>query len=182
MRSSTPSKGLLQNLGRIQRLSFALNREKEKQLASVQQGAPNTGDESDPSEQINALFEMAETHRNTAFDALTAMHEELNAVLEPGSDVLSEDTAADELHDNAKEAMRAIKELRILFFSIIEHLQDLLEKQTQTRDETVAWGVDNYEKMIQSLLSLSPQQSGHAQRAQPVGSPSRTSGCGSNGS
>ena len=54
-----------------------------------------------------------------------------------------------------------------MFFSIVEHIQDL-GKQTQTRDTTVAAAIDDYDKMIQSLLTLSPDQGTHANRAQSL--------------
>src|SRR4029079_5232097 len=65
----------------------------------------------------------------------------------------------------AKDADAKLTELRKLFFSVIEHLQELIREQGETRDQTsAASGEDDFAR-APKLPGLVTRQDGHAELA-----------------
>ena len=62
----------------------------------------------------------------------------------------------------AGEAMTHIEELRRIFFSIIEHLKELLRNQTETHDSTGSASAGPEDQLPQALGPLVDAQKGHA--------------------
>jgi hypothetical protein len=68
----------------------------------------------------------------------------------------------------AKDADEKLSELRKLFFSVIEHLQELIREQGETRDQTsAASGEDDFTRGPK-LPGLITRQDGHAQMAKAI--------------
>jgi len=68
----------------------------------------------------------------------------------------------------AKDADAKLTELRKLFFSVIEHLQELIREQGETRDQTsAASGEDDFAR-APKLPGLVTRQDGHAELAKAI--------------
>jgi Ca-activated chloride channel homolog len=149
--------GLSDNQGRIDRLRGALVRAKEKQLAEQQQqGAPSPSDTGtpDPAAATEAVFADAEELREGISEALMDM----DMALGEGGD----------LSLPAAKALEGLSELQILFFSIVEHIQALLESQSVTRDGTAAAATDDYDQMLGELALIVPVQGEHQSKAKSI--------------
>ena len=146
------SKALNENISRVQRLKGALRREKEKQLQQVPQQEENQ--EEDPKENIEALFTNAEDLRTSVLRSL----EEMETSIENEEPVLVD----------AQQAQEDLQKLRVLFFSVVEHLKQLLEDEGTLRDETSALISDDYERMIDGLRLTLAEQQEYMQRAQAI--------------
>ena len=146
------SKSLGENISRLKRLEGALRREKSKQLEQLP--PQEEGSEEDPAENINALFGKAEELRSSVLNSLESM----KSAISEESPVLGHATTAQE----------DLQDLRILFFSVVEHLKQLLEEQGTLRDATSTLISDEYEIMLDGLgLTLTEQQE-HLQRAKAI--------------
>ena len=161
-RSNMINKGMEENEGRISRLQAALTREKakrEQQLQAAaaqaqQQGQAAPDPEQDPLAQNQALFEEAERLRSAAATALG----EMKAALLSSADPLPA----------AKQAQDQLHQLRILFFSIVEHMQELAQQQNNTRDKTSEAAAKDYEKLLEDLSLISPRQDEHLNQAKAL--------------
>ena len=146
------SKSLEENLSRVNRLKGALRREKEKQLQQVQ--PPEEGSQEDPREDIEALFARAEELRISVLGSLETME----------TSIQNEEPVL----EHATKAQEDLQQLRVLFFSVVEHLKQLLEDEGTLRDETSTLISGEYERMIDGLgLTLSDQH-GYMQKAQSI--------------
>jgi hypothetical protein len=142
--------GLQENISRIERLDGALRREKKKQLAQLP--PQEEGSEPDSSSvNIEEVFTRAEKLRGQVYDSLRSMEEAI-AVQEP-------------VVIQAEQAEASLQELRILFFSVVEHLKLLLEEQGTLRDESGVLLSDSYERMIEGLGMTIATQGVFAERA-----------------
>jgi hypothetical protein len=127
--------GLARNLDRFQRLSglFADELEILEAQAAAQQGQQPGADDHGGDGQ-KQLYAQAEVHRKAAAEA-TARLRKLAA------------TSAKETSATSAEARKELEELRRLFYSIIEHLKELHQRQTETHDSTAtAEEADDTEK------------------------------------
>lgn len=68
----------------------------------------------------------------------------------------------------ARDADAKLTELRKLFFSVIEHLQDLIREQGETRDQTSATNGEDDIMRAPKLPGLITRQEGHAQMARSI--------------
>lgn len=68
----------------------------------------------------------------------------------------------------AKAADAKLDELRRLFFSVIEHLQDLIRQQGETRDQTSAAHAEDDETRAPKLPNLSARQTQHDELAKAI--------------
>jgi hypothetical protein len=68
----------------------------------------------------------------------------------------------------AKQADDKLTELRKLFFSVIEHLQELIREQSETRDQTAAASGEDDFNRAPRLPGLIGRQEGHAQMARAI--------------
>jgi hypothetical protein len=83
---------------------------------------------------------------------------ELDGAIRANKDPLTPATAADAKLD----------ELRRLFFSVIEHLQDLIRQQGETRDQTSAAHGEDDESRAPKLPGLQSRQDQHGQLAKAI--------------
>lgn len=147
------SKALEENISRVKRLEGALRREKEKQLQQVSPQEEGS-EEADPKENIEALFTRAEELRGSVGTSLEAME----------TSIQNEEPVL----EHAQKAQEDLQQLRVLFFSVVEHLKQLLEDEGTLRDETSALISGEYDRMIDGLgLTLSEQQE-YMQRAEAI--------------
>ena len=107
---------LRQNQVRLTRLETLLNQEKNAALQEVQQTEVAEG-EPNPIEQLDQVYTMAQEQRQIALDALNRLSE----------DTTDRESALTEL-ETVKDAVR---QLRMLFFTLIEHLQDAAQQQEE---------------------------------------------------
>ncbi len=68
----------------------------------------------------------------------------------------------------AKAADAKLDELRRLFFSVIEHLQDLIRQQGETRDQTSAAHTEDDETRAPKLPGIASRQDQHGQLAKAI--------------
>lgn len=105
-------------------------------------------------QQVEAQFNQAESLREQAAVALVDAQRSLGTGTDPEA--------------KAKEADGKIEELRRIFFDIVEHLQELIRTQAETKDKTqAAVGKDQIE--LSSLLpAIIERQSQHRQMDQSI--------------
>ena len=172
-RSKETRDGLARNLARVTRLKDLIADEvlqlaaKEQQLAQ-QAAAPPAGAGSaaqapDPKQLEAAKQQLAEakaqlTHAEELRGQAQAKLVELDKAL----------TAAKDPQTPAKDAETRIEDLRKLFFSVIEHLQQLLRDQGETRDQTSAANADDQFTRDPKLPALISRQDGHGQMAKAI--------------
>jgi hypothetical protein len=105
-------------------------------------------------EQAKQQMTRAEELRGQAQTALAALDKTLSGTGDP--------------MPSAKDADAKLTELRKLFFSVIEHLQELIREQGETRDQTsAASGEDDFTRGPK-LPGLITRQDGHAQMAKAI--------------
>lgn len=149
-----------QNLDRLTRLGGLFEDEVsmlDAQAAQAAQGqAPGQGQQQLPPEQIEAArqqYLQAQGLRSQAEDALTR----LGAAMAAGNAAgITEARAA------SAQAMEHIEALRRLFFSIVEHLKELLQSQTNTHDQTGSAAAGPEEELAGRLRTLAEPQGQHA--------------------
>ena len=122
-----------QNQVRLERLETLLNQEKSAALQKVQQAEVPEGEPS-PIEQIEQVYTMAQQQRQIALDALNQLGEATG----------DQQSALNEL-DTVKDAVR---QLRLLFFTLIEHLQDAAQQQEELWQRTGTGATKPYEEMV----------------------------------
>ena len=135
------------NIRRVDRLSSLIAKEHAKitqeSAQAAQSGKPALSDEQQ--QQVQQQFEMAENLRKAAFQALENMHKIVAASSSPDdSDDSEEHTQSGgpvgkswtQLEGDALTAEQSLEQLRMLFFTIIEHIQELYRQQSKTLDST----------------------------------------------
>ncbi len=141
--------GVARNQGRLQRLgrlfedelaALALDAQTQQPQAQAQGQAPSP----EEAEQKKQMFQHAESLRKEALSALDRMNEQL-------------------AHEPAVAAKDKIEELRRLFYSIIEHLKELHQNQTETHDRTATAHAVTDEERASSVGPLADAQARHAQ-------------------
>jgi hypothetical protein len=145
-RSQQAADGLARNLARIARVQDLLVEEKEQRLAQAAQEEQ----QQDPA-QTEALFAQAEVLRAQALAALQELAggKGKRPPLEP-----------------ARDAEASLAELRKLFFDLIEHLQELIRVQGETRDDSAeASGLDDLGRapLLPGLIGRQGEHRGTAQ-------------------
>ncbi|WP_428096262.1 hypothetical protein [Candidatus Rariloculus sp.] len=138
------------NLDRLDRLEGLFADERaaaESEAATAEQGGQA---EAEGLQAVLERYDLAEQLRGTAAAAL----EDLSAVL---ADVVRGAEAAEPLGP-ATEALTSIEELRRLFFSVVEHLQELLAAQADTYDRTAALGISAAADELGAELGLAAER------------------------
>ena len=130
-----------ENRDRLQRM--------EGMLLEMVEQAPPEGEEGTPGER----YELAETLRGEALEALDAATRAL--VSGGGADI------------PAGLALERLEALRRLFFSIVEHLQELLAEQTNTHDQTATVQVEP--ETAPPLGFIAERQETHARTGAALG-------------
>jgi len=137
---------LEQNQVRLTRLETLLNQEKSTALQQAQQSETDTAQEGEvnPIEQIEQMYTMAQEQRQIALDALERVQ----------ADSTTLETALTEL-DVVNDAVR---QLRMMFFTLIEHLQDAAQQQEELWQRTGTNVVKPYEEMLLDIPVLTMEQ------------------------
>lgn len=105
-------------------------------------------------EQVKQQFEQAEVLRSAALEALTESQRVFVASGDPTAKL--------------QEADAKIEELRRMFFDLVEHLQELLREQSETRDRTAAAVGSSDLQMETTLPGFFERQSQHRQLDQSL--------------
>jgi hypothetical protein len=150
-----------QNLDRLTRLRGLFEDEVsvlDAQAAQAAQAAQGQGQGQGqmPPEQVEAAkqqYLQAQGLRSQAEDALTRLRTAMAAGNAAG---ITEARAA------SAQAMEHIEALRRLFFSIVEHLKELLQSQTNTHDQTGSAAAGPEEELAGRLRTLAEPQGQHA--------------------
>ena len=164
------------NTSRLTRLEGLLAEEAEAAAQASQDAAPE-GDEAEDRAQAREAeaqrHALAENLRAKAADGLADLRPEVTRLADGAGDVESARSAA-------ATTLDALKELRRLFFSIVEHLRELHADQTETHDTTAtvqfegshmrgagpsrspAEGSDSVENLPADLGYTAERQSAHA--------------------
>jgi hypothetical protein len=152
---------LAQNVARMPRIKELITDEIAKlnapQPAPGGQGsaAPPTDDQQEQQiEQQKQMLAQAETLRGEAEKLIAS----LDGAIKANKDPLTPAKAADAKLD----------ELRRLFFSVIEHLQELIRKQGETRDQTSAAHAEYDEERAPKLPGIAGRQDQHGQMAKAI--------------
>jgi len=148
--------GLERNLARITRVQALLVEEQAKRAAEAAQAATQ-----DP-----AADPQAAAHQQQQSEALFAQAEVLRAQALAALQELAGGKGARPPLDAANDAQTNITELRKLFFDLIEHLQELIREQGETRDSsTEAAGLDDLGRapLLPGLIGRQGEHRGTAQ-------------------
>jgi len=132
--------------------------DQEKQVDAAGSGAGSAAQQAEAAkqevEQQKQLYAQAEKLRGEAEKAIG----DLDAAVKANKDPLTPAKAADAKLD----------ELRRLFFNVIEHLQDLVRRQGETRDQTSAAQAEDEIARAPKLPQLEQRQSEHGQLAKAI--------------
>ena len=159
-RAKVVGDGVTKNRARLARMQGLLADELAKATAAppADPGAQGQAPAPDPQqvEQTKQMFAQAEQLRAEADAALVA----LAAVAGGGK-------GAPAL-DSARLAETKLTELQKLFFSVIEHLQELIRAQGETRDDTATAQTEDDAGRAQRLPGIITRQSEHGQMAEAI--------------
>ncbi|HEY5948705.1 MAG TPA: hypothetical protein VIV40_24610, partial [Kofleriaceae bacterium] len=153
-RSRETKDALAQNVARMARIKELIADEVQK----LDQPPPADPKQADPkqaehqkqaAEQQKQMLAQAETLRGEAEKLIG----QLDGAIKANKDPLTPAKAADAKLD----------ELRRLFFSVIEHLQDLIRQQGETRDQTSTAHTEDDETRAPKLPGLASRQDQHGQ-------------------
>jgi hypothetical protein len=165
-RATETKDALAQNIARMERIKTQISDELAALDKQAQQPTPATGSNApkpDPKQEEAKQEQLAqEKQRLTAAEALRADAAkalvELDAAIKANKDPLTP----------AKLGQTKLEELRRLFFSVIEHLQELVRTQGETRDQTAqANGEDDFTRGPK-LPGLVQHEDEHAQMAKAI--------------
>tara|TARA_Y100000310_G_scaffold297174_1_gene329986 strand:- start:928 stop:3300 length:2373 start_codon:yes stop_codon:yes gene_type:complete len=132
------------NLERMNRLDPLLREE-------LLPAAESEQSESDPADdaQKEQQYQLAQALREQTMEALRAMDRSLGS-------------AGDDTLEPASKALEHLRELRRLFFSVVEHLRELLAEQTRTHDDTASTLDASIEELPGMLGMVAERQASHA--------------------
>jgi hypothetical protein len=148
-RAKLVEEGVARNLDRLARLEGLLADEVaalEQQAAQAQGQGQGQAASPEEVEGQKQLYQTAEQVRQRAVTALRAL-------------------AAKPTRADAEAGKKEIEELRRLFFSIVEHLQELLRNQAETHDKTATAHASDDAQRETQIGPLADAQSQHTQRA-----------------
>ena len=172
-RSKETHDGLARNVARVTRLKELLADEvlqlaaKEQQLAQQASAPPGGAGSAAPSPDPKQL-EAAKQQLAQAKEQL-ALAEQLRGQAQAKLEELDKALAAAKGPQTpAKEAETKLEDLRKLFFSVIEHLQQLIRDQGETRDQSSAANADDQFTREPKLPALIGRQDGHGQMAKAI--------------
>lgn len=158
-RLSAVREGVTHNRERLMRLQQLLQQERLEMEQQVIAAAGDQQDSTATDEQLTDVaerYDLAEQYRAGAFDALEQLAGGLVRV-ESG------DGGPAGIRDPAAAALTEIDQLRRLFYTIVEHLKDLLRNQSETHDDVAsAQAVDDGEALAFAIGPLTDRQQGHA--------------------
>jgi hypothetical protein len=137
-------KSVTDNLERMDRLEPLLREELLSPASDEQAGA-----DQDDSARKEQQYEVAEALRGQVTTALRAMERSLGSGSGP-------------VLDEAVRGLESLEELRRLFFSVVEHLRELLAEQTRTYDDTASTVTASIEELPAQLGLVAERQAAHA--------------------
>ena len=164
-RATKLGESLGRNVDRLTRLESLLGEEKARLLeqAQPQQGQPqqqppqNDEQVAQQKAAIEAQFQAAEQHRKAALEATESLKALAARAVRGGQ--------GGNAQQLAQTAQHEIEELRRIFFSIIEHLKDLLKRQGDTHDKTAEAQGKIGDDFLELLGPATDAQTEHAQLA-----------------
>lgn len=161
------------NIERSARLSNLLAKEAAKRSAEATKAAQqNSGDSQAQEEadkmaaQMQQLFEEAERLRSessAAMERMVAVAQGLD-VSDPNNQVVPSDASGavwEAMSEDDKAAQANLEQLRMLFFTIVEHVEELLRQQTATWDETTDVSLAPSEEQAAKLPPVIDRQRMH---------------------
>ena len=157
-RARTTKEGIASNRTRVERLKGLIADE----LAAVDEKAPKEAPK-DPKEAEALQQQLAQAKEQLA--RAEQLRAEAAAKL---ADLDKAITAAGDPLPPAKDAEAKLEELRKLFFSVIEHLQQLIRDQGDTRDQTSAANADDQFSREPKYPTLIGREEGHGQMAKAI--------------
>lgn len=159
-RSAIFTDGVAHNQDRLGRLKGLISDELQALQAPPAQAPGGQGGGKDEAEKRAAekqRYELAEQHRQLAEAAIGRLGAQL---AQKGAD----------LKPTAEEGRKHLQELRRLFFSIVEHLKELLRNQTETHDRTGSAQAQKDEAERQRRRGpLAEAEAGHAAMGKALG-------------
>jgi Ca-activated chloride channel homolog len=170
-RARRTREALSHNLGRMPRIQQLLADELAQLDEQARQLAAKAGEPAkDPkqAEAQNAQLEQAKQQLEQARQQMTH-GEELRGQAATALAALDKAlTANQDPMPPARDADAKLTELRKLLFSVIEHLQELIREQGETRDQTTAASGEDDFTRGPKLPGLIGRQDGHAQMAKAI--------------
>lgn len=152
--------GVAHNQDRIGRMKGLISDELQALQAPQAPGPPGQGGGKDEAEKRAAekqRYELAEQKRQLAEVAIGQL---LTLLAQKGAD----------LRPTAEEGRKHLEDLRRLFFSIVEHLKELLRNQTETHDKTGSAQAQKDEAERQRRRGpLAEAEAGHAAMGKALG-------------
>lgn len=152
------------NVDRLERLEGLLRDERAAAEAELGQAAAAQGQggaaaapDPEAAQAIAARFDAAERHRSAALEATRSLAAIAERVRGGGG--------GEEALELARSGQAEIEELRRLFFSIVEHLKDLLRQQGETHDRTAEAQPLAGDEMLALLGPAADSQREHAAMA-----------------
>lgn len=145
---------LAQNQTRLIRLESLLDVQKTQTLQQIQQNPDGNISDEDSIAQIESLYERAEESRTIALEALQRIAEGNRSTEESLQEVQN-------VHD-------ALRLLRMMFFTVIEHLQDAAEQQEKLWQQTGSDGTKPYEVFLQDAPLRMLEQEQLRQRTEMI--------------
>ena len=130
------------NQSRIQRLDLPLQLEKSKQLATIQSSEDENS--ADKLQEIEQFYEQATAKKEGALQGLEKMKEDGQSL--------------EEVQAIGTEVQENIEELRMMFFTIIEHLKDIAARQQSLLDQTTESSIKEYEELLLDLQLIGPEE------------------------
>lgn len=158
-RTGLIASAVAQNGERLGRLEALLEEQRQQDVAQATQGGAAGATPDDASQKLDAIqqrYDLAEELRRKAAASIEMLAGRLGAV--------SKGAAGGDLRAPAEQALGHLEELRRLFFTIVEHLQQLLREQGETHDQTatVQFEGEEDEERPAHLGRVDQRQTGHA--------------------
>jgi len=161
-RAKLVSDGVGKNRARLARMQAMIADELAKATAApaepappAQPGAPDPAAEAEQAKQLYAQAEALRVEADAALVALATV-----AAGGKGPPAL----------ESAQLAQRKLVEMQKLFFSVVEHLKELIRQQGETRDDTATAQAEDDAGRAQRLPDLIGREDGHAQLAEAIAS------------
>ncbi|MEO7734807.1 MAG: hypothetical protein ABIY55_27880, partial [Kofleriaceae bacterium] len=173
-RGKQTHEALAHNLGRMPRIQELLADEAAQLEQQAQQAAAKAAeppkDPKDP-KQAEAQQQQVEAQKQQLEQAKQQLTraEELRGQAQTALAALDKALASNkDPMPPAKDADAKLTELRKLFFSVIEHLKELIREQGETRDQTAAANTDDDFTRAPKLPGLAGRQEGHQTMAKAI--------------
>lgn len=159
---------LAQNVARMARIQELIADEVAKLEREAAAAAPADGSAApqgdEAQQQLEAQKQQIEAQKQLLAQAESLRGEAAKLLAQTGDGI----KANKDPLTPAKAADAKLDELRRLFFSVIEHLQDLIRRQGETRDQTSAAHVEDDETRRPKLPGIAARQEEHGQLAKAI--------------